>query len=674
MLEGRVFSKILIANRGEIACRIIKTARRLGCRVVAVYSDADENAMHVELADEAVRVGPPRATDSYLAIEKIVAACRQTGAEAVHPGYGFLSENPEFLRQLEEAGIVFIGPSRDAMGRLGDKIAAKRLAQTAGVNTVPGFVGELADAEHAVDVARQLGYPILLKASAGGGGRGMRIARDDADCRSAFESAVREARASFGDGRLLIERYVATPRHIEIQILGDRHGNIVSLGERECSLQRRHQKVIEEAPSPLVDDDMRRAMSSQAVALAQAAGYYSAGTVEFIVDADRNFFFLEMNTRLQVEHPVTEYVTGLDLVEQMIRIAAGEPLWLTQADVALSGWAMEARVYAEDPFRGFLPSAGRLVHYVPPAESAALRVDTGVDEGSEISLHYDPMIAKVIAQGSTREECRLRLREALNEFYLRGVNHNISFLTALVDHPRFQNGQLSTHLIAEEYPDGFHPSDTVHDDPALLATVAAVIHRRYRERAAQICGQLPGYERTVENDWVVMLGDARFKVVVRPISDGHEVMVENQTHRVTSDWQFGQPLFRGAIGGEPVCVQIERQNLTYRLTHWGCQIDATVLSARAADLLSQMPAKARPDHSRFVLSPMPGLLVHLAVQTGDHVKAGQDLAIVEAMKMENLIRSERDGAVRHVFAGVGETLAVDQPILELATIGETLAG
>jgi propionyl-CoA carboxylase alpha chain len=468
----------------------------------------------------------------------------------------------------------------------------------------------------------------------------------------------------------LVERYVAEPRHIEIQVLGDRHGNIISLGERECSLQRRHQKVIEEAPSLLVDDDMRHAMGSQAVALARAASYYSAGTVEFIVDVDRNFYFLEMNTRLQVEHPVTEFVTGLDLVELMIRVAAGEPLPLNQADVEMNGWAMEARVYAEDPFRGFLPSVGRLVHYVPPVETAVLRVDTGVDEGAEISLHYDPMIAKVIAHGDDREGCRLQLRDALNEFYIRGLNHNIGFLTALVDHPRFRDGRLTTHFIAEEYPDGFHASDAVHDDPGLIAIVAAVIHRRYRERAAQISGQLEGYERRVESNWVVNCGREERAVSVRPASNGHEVELAGITYQVVSNWQFGQPLFRGAVNGMPVCIQVERHNLSYRLTHWGCQIDATVLSARAAELLARMPPKAPPDASGLVLSPMPGLLVHLAVATGDTVKAGQDLAIVEAMKMENLIRSERDGSVREVFAGVGETLTVDQPILELVALSE----
>ena len=665
-----MFKKILIANRGEIACRIIRTARRLGCRTVAVYSDADAGAQHVQLADEAVHLGPAPARDSYLAIERIVAACCSVQADAVHPGYGFLSENPAFVQRLEESGIVFIGPSRDAIARLGDKLASKRLAQQAGVNTVPGFDGEIFDADHALRVARRLQYPLMLKASAGGGGKGMRIVRNDDECRTAFDSAAREARSSFGDERLLMERYIEHPRHIEIQVLGDQQGRVISLGERECSLQRRHQKVIEEAPSPLVDQEMREAMGAQAVALAQAAGYHSAGTVEFIVDAERNFYFLEMNTRLQVEHPVTELVTRLDLVEQMIRIAAGEPLSIDPRAAQPKGWAMEARVYAEDPFRGFLPSIGRLVRYLPPNESPGVRIDTGVTEGDEVTLHYDPMLAKVIAHGPTREECRRRLRDALNEFAIRGVRHNISFLSALVDHPRYVGGWLSTGLIEEEYPQGFRPQDVVHDDPALLVTVAAVIHRRYRERAARISGQMPGYERQVETDWVVMIGGQGHAVSVQPAAHGHDVVYAGRTYHVASAWQFGQPLFRAAVDGQPVCLQVDRQNLVYRLQHWGCEVEATVLSARAAELLARMPAKTPPDTSRMVLSPMPGLLVHLAVQAGDEVKTGQDLAIIEAMKMENLIRAERDGSVRQVFADVGETLAVDQPILELAAAGE----
>jgi propionyl-CoA carboxylase alpha chain len=659
-----VFQKILIANRGEIACRIIRTARRMGIRTVAVYSHADRDAPHVQMADEAVAVGPPPAAQSYLDVDRIIRACVETGAEAVHPGYGFLSENAAFALRLAAAGVAFIGPTPDAMRRLGDKIAAKRLAQEAGVSTVPGHAGELQSADQAVDAARTLGYPVMLKASAGGGGKGMRIVRDDAECRLAFDSASREATASFGDGRLLLEKYVDQPRHIEIQVLGDQHGRVVSLGERECSLQRRHQKVIEEAPSMFVDAEMRREMGRQAVALAQAVDYSSAGTVEFIVDQARRFYFLEMNTRLQVEHPVTELITGLDLVELMIRIAAGEPLPFPDGDLPLTGWAIEARVYAEDPMRGFLPSIGRLVRCTPPPTSDGVRIDTGVEEGGEVSMFYDPMIAKVIGFGATREAARLRLMNALNEFCIRGVAHNISFLGALLAHPRFVDGRLSTNLIAEEYPNGFRPQDAVHDDPALLVMVAAVIHRRYRDRAAQISGQMPGYEPRVESEWVVTMEGCHHSVSVEPAGEGYAVIHEGRQANVRTNWQFGQPLFRGEIDGASVCVQVERRNLVYRLIHWGYEVDVTVLSARAAELLSRMPIKPPPDRSRFVVSPMPGLLVRLAVTVGDDVKAGQEVAIVEAMKMENLLRSEKDGRVKQVFAAVGETLSVDQPILE----------
>jgi propionyl-CoA carboxylase alpha chain len=659
-----VFQKILIANRGEIACRIIRTARRMGIRTVAVYSQADRDAPHVQMADEAIAVGPPPAAQSYLDVDRILRACVESGAEAVHPGYGFLSENAAFSQRLSDAGVAFIGPSPDAMRRLGDKIAAKQLAREAGVSTVPGHAGELRSADQAVDAARGLGYPVMLKASAGGGGKGMRIVRDDAECRLAFDSASREATASFGDGRLLLEKYIDHPRHIEIQVLGDQHGRVVSLGERECSLQRRHQKVIEEAPSMFVDAEMRREMGRQAVALAEAVNYASAGTVEFIVDAARNFYFLEMNTRLQVEHPVTELVTGLDLVELMVRIAAGEPLPFPDGDVPLAGWAIEARVYAEDPMRGFLPSIGRLVRCTPPSRIDGVRIDMGVEEGGEVSMFYDPMIAKVIGFGATREAARLRLMNALNEFCIRGVAHNISFLGALLAHPRFVEGRLSTNLIAEEYPDGFRPQDAVHDDPALLVMVAAVIHRRYRDRAAQISGQMPGYEPRVECEWVVTMDGRHHAVSVEPAGDGYAVVHDGRLALVHTNWQFGQPLFRGDMDGAPVCVQVERRNLVYRLIHWGYEVDVTVLSARAAELLARMPIKHPPDRSKFVLSPMPGLLVRLAVNVGDDVKVGQEVAIVEAMKMENLLRSEKDGRVKQVFADVGETLSVDQPILE----------
>jgi propionyl-CoA carboxylase alpha chain len=659
-----MFNKILIANRGEIACRIIRTARKMGILTVAVYSEADQEALHVALADESVCIGPPSAAQSYLAIDKILQACRETGVEAVHPGYGFLSEKALFAQTLADAGIVFVGPTPHAMRSMGDKITAKKLAREAGVSTVPGHTAIIRDADHAVGIAREIGYPVMLKASAGGGGKGMRLAQNDDECRDGFERATGEARSAFGDERVFIEKYINQPRHIEIQVLGDCHGNIVHLGERECSLQRRHQKVIEESPSPLLDEATRAAMGRQAVALARAVGYQSAGTVEFIVDANRNFYFLEMNTRLQVEHPVTEFVTGLDLVELMIRIAAGEMLPFAQSDVRLNGWAIEARIYAEDPFRNFLPSAGRLVRYLPPQVSEAVRVDTGVDEGGEVSIHYDPMIAKLITHGATRDDAIVHLRRALNEFYIRGVSHNISFLAALVEHPRFREGRLSTNLIAEQYPSGFHPADVVHDDPALLIAVAAAMHRRYMNRAAGISGQLAGYERKVHDEWVVAIGPERHRVSVHPIAGGHDVNYAGQCYRVLSDWQFGQPLFKGTVGGIPVCIQVERRNLHYRLFHWGSQVDVVVLSARAAELLAAMPEKKPPDTSKYLLSPMPGLLLQLMVGVGDDIKSGQQLAVVEAMKMENVLCAHRDGRVEKTLAAAGQTLASDQPILE----------
>ncbi len=659
-----MFDKILIANRGEIACRVIKTARKMGVRTVAVFSEADRDALHVLQADEAVCIGPPPSSDSYLVIDRILQACQDTGAEAVHPGYGFLSENAEFASRLDEAGIVFIGPQAHAMKCMGDKITSKKLARDAGVNTIPGHIGVIESAEDAVTIARRAGYPVMLKASAGGGGKGMRIAHNDDECRDGFERARNEARSAFGDERLFLEKYIEDPRHIEIQVLGDKHGNVIHLGERECSLQRRHQKVIEEAPSPFLDQATRTAMGDQAVALARSVNYESAGTVEFIVDRDRNFYFLEMNTRLQVEHPVTEFVTGLDLVELMIRIAVGEPLPLSQADVQFNGWAIEARVYAEDPFRGFLPSVGRLVRYSPPPESDSVRVDTGVYEGGEVSIHYDPLIAKLITHGATRGRAITHMREALNEFHVRGVSHNISFLAALIEHTRFREGRLSTNMIAEEYADGFQSSDVIHDDPALLIVVAAAIHRKYMDRAAGISGQLPGYERTVDDHWVVVMNGDQSPVEIRPVSGGCDVTYGNDIFHVRSDWQFGRPLFQGTVNGNEICIQVERRNMLYRLFHWGSQVDIMVLTGRAAELLACMPIKTPQDTSRFLLSPMPGLLTQLRVEPGHDVQSGQDLAVIEAMKMENVLRAERDGKVSKVLAAVGETLAVDQPILE----------
>jgi propionyl-CoA carboxylase alpha chain len=659
-----MFKKILIANRGEIACRVIKTARKMGIRTVAVYSEADSDALHVSLADEAVCIGPPPSAQSYLAIDKILAACQATKAEAVHPGYGFLSENAAFAQRLLDAGVAFIGPPPNAMTSMGDKITSKKIARQAGVNTIPGNTDVIRDANHAVSIAGEIGYPVMLKASAGGGGKGMRLARNDDQCREGFLRATGEARSAFGDERIFIEKYIDQPRHIEIQVLADGHGNTVYLGERECSLQRRHQKVIEEAPSPFLDEPTRAAMGEQAVALARAVNYQSAGTVEFVVDANRNFYFLEMNTRLQVEHPVTEFVTGLDLLELMIRIAAGEKLPFSQSEVKTSGSAIETRVYAEDPLRNFLPSVGRLVRYLPPQESDNVRVDTGVYEGGEVSIHYDPMIAKLITHGATRDEAIVRMRDALNEFYIRGVSHNISFLAALVQHPRFRKARINTNMIAEEYPTGFRPADMVYDNPAMLITVAASIHRRYMDRAAKIDGQLPGYERKVQDDWVVVMDGKQHPVNVRPIAGGHDVIFHDNCYRVLSDWQFGQPLFKGTVYGTPVCIQVERRNMTYRLFHWGSQVDVMVLTARAAELLAAIPEKKPADTAKYLLSPMPGLLSQLMVHVGEEVKLGQHLAVVEAMKMENVLCAERDGKIQKALATVGETLAVDQPILE----------
>ena len=660
------FEKILIANRGEIACRVIRTARRMGIATVAVYSEPDRGALHVRQADEAVCIGGALPAESYLRIDAIVDACRTSGAEAVHPGYGFLSENRMFREALEAAGIAFIGPPAGAIESMGDKITSKRIAQAAGVSTIPGHDGVVRDADDAVRIAREVGYPVMLKASAGGGGKGMRIARNDAECREGFERAGSEARSSFGDDRLFIERFIEEPRHIEIQVLADRHGNTVHLGERECSIQRRHQKIIEEAPSPFIDPPTRRAMGEQAVALARAVDYESAGTVEFIVDRERQFYFLEMNTRLQVEHPITEMVTGLDLVECMIRIAAGEPLGLGQDDVTLKGWAMESRVYAENPLRGFLPSTGRLVRYMPPAAGADVRVDTGVHEGGEISMFYDPMIAKLVTRGDTRDDAIRRMRDALDAYCIRGVDSNVAFLSAVFSHPRFVEGRLSTDFIAEEYPNGFGADDVRLDDPSVFVAVAAAVQRRYRERATSISGQMPGYESTVSDGWVVILDGREYPCRATSVDGGEDVEFEGRIHEVRSGWWFGQPLFRGSVDGEPKCFQIERHGVGYRLIHRGVQADVWVLTPQQAELRALMPERVATDLSRFLLSPMPGLLASLAVAKGDEVKAGEELAVVEAMKMENVLRAENDATVKAVHAAPGDSLAVDQPILEFA--------
>ena len=658
-----MFKKILIANRGEIACRVIKTARRMGIKTVAVYSDADARAKHVEMADEAVRLGPPPASDSYLLADAIIAACKATGAEAVHPGYGFLSERTSFAQALEDADIAFIGPPVGAIAAMGDKIESKKLAKSAGVNVVPGFLGEIASTNEAVKIASEIGYPVMMKASAGGGGKGMRLAYDERDVREGFEATKREGLSSFGDDRVFIEKFIENPRHIEIQVLGDKHGNIVYLNERECSVQRRHQKVIEEAPSPFVTPEMRKAMGEQAVALARAVGYYSAGTVELIVSgADKTgkgFYFLEMNTRLQVEHPVTELITGLDLVEQMIRVAAGEKLAFTQADVKIEGWSVENRVYAEDPYRGFLPSTGRLARYRPPAEGKGVRVDDGVTEGSEISMFYDPMIAKLITWGETREEaidCQIR---ALDRFEIDGIGHKIDFLSALMQHPRFRAGELTTGLIAEEYLDGFQGAPVADKLTARLSAVAGVIASAEAARAALIDGQLNGPAEP-SCDWIVKMDGAEHEVSIA----AEAVTVDGEAVVVDAPYVPGQRLIEAEVDGEPLSIRVERRRTGWRFTTRGASHDLRVLPPRIADLAHHMIEKTPPDLSRFLLCPMPGLVTAVHVAEGAKVEAGQPLAVVEAMKMENILRAEKAGIVKAVVARQGESLAVDAVILE----------
>ncbi len=660
-----MFKKILIANRGEIACRVIKTARKMGIRTVAVYSEADRDSLFVEMADEGVCIGPAASKESYLVIDKLIAACKKTGAEAVHPGYGFLSENAEFSRRLEEEGIVFIGPKHYSVGQMGDKIASKKLAKEAEVNTIPGYADAIDTAEQAVEIAKGIGYPVMIKASAGGGGKGLRVAFNDQECLEGFTSCRNEARTAFGDDRILIEKYVLEPRHIEIQVLGDAHGNVVYLHERECSIQRRHQKVIEEAPSPFLDAATRKAMGEQAVALAKAVNYQSAGTVEFVVGADKSFYFLEMNTRLQVEHPVTEMITGLDLVEQMIRVAAGEKLAFRQEDIPLNGWAMECRINAEDPFRGFLPSTGRLVKFQPPAGvDGQVRVDTGVYEGGEISMFYDSMIAKLITHGANRDQAIERMRDALNAFVIRGISSNIPFQAALMQHPRFVSGNFNTGFIAEEYPQGFDASMVPHDDPALFIAAAAALHRRFEDRDAQISGQMPGHERVVGDKYTVMRGDERSLVKVLPAPGGYDVKLGGEMFAVRTDWKFGDTLMNGTLNGKPFTIQVARTGLRYRLSHNGTQAVLLVMSARWAELQSLMPTKMPPDLSRFLLSPMPGLLREIAVSVGQEVKAGEKLAVIEAMKMENVLKAEQDGKVKKIVATAGASLAVDEVIVE----------
>lgn len=636
----------------------MRTAKRMGIATVAVYSDADARSLHVRMADEAVPIGGDAAASSYLVIDKIVDAAKSSGAEAIHPGFGFLSENAAFADRLDEEGIVFIGPKRRAIASMGDKIESKRLAQDAGVSTVPGHPDIVPDVDTAVRIASEVGFPVMIKASAGGGGKGMRIARDEDEAREGFMLATSEAKSSFGDDRIFIERFIEEPRHIEIQVLADSQGNTIHLGERECSIQRRHQKVIEEAPSPFLDEKTRQAMGAQAIALAKAVDYQSAGTVEFIVDKDRNFYFLEMNTRLQVEHPVTEYITGLDLVEQMIRIAAGEPLALSQDAVVLTGWAIEARVYAEDPYRNFLPSTGRLVRYQAPEEDANVRVDTGVYEGGEISMFYDPMIAKLVGGGMTRGAAIKQIRDALDAFYIRGISHNIPFLSAVLAHPRFIEGRLSTGFIEEEYPDGLQPRSLTNRETTLFVALTAVLHHRNLVRRSEANGSA----------WIMRIDDDDYPVEIAVDGDDCVVAIEIDDtlvqRNISSRWRPGEPVFTGSVDGEDIRVQADRLGVGWRLFHAGMQADLEAMPPRAAELSRLMPVKEPPDLSRFLLSPMPGLLIRVAVAEGDEVKAGEELAVVEAMKMENVLRAERDGVVRTVHAAAGDSLAVDQSILE----------
>jgi propionyl-CoA carboxylase alpha chain len=680
-----MFTKILIANRGEIACRVIATAKKMGIATVAVYSEADKDARHVRLADEAVLLGPAPSRESYLVIDKIIAAAKQTGAQAIHPGYGFLSENEAFAKRCEDEGIAFIGPKAHSIAAMGDKIASKKLALEAKVNTIPGWNDAIESAERAVEIASDIGYPVMIKASAGGGGKGLRVAANDKEALEGFTSCRNEARNSFGDDRVFIEKYVLEPRHIEIQVLGDSQGNVIYLNERECSIQRRHQKVIEEAPSPFISDATRKAMGEQAVALAKAVQYQSAGTVEFVVGKDQDFYFLEMNTRLQVEHPVTECITGLDLVELMIRVAAGEPLPLTQAEVKREGWAIECRINAEDPFRNFLPSTGRLVRFAPPEQTMfqgdttqlhGVRVDTGVVDGGEIPMYYDSMIAKLIVHGKDRGEAIAMMREALNGFVIRGISSNIPFQAALLAHPQFVSGDFNTGFIAEHYANGFRAEDVPHDDSRFLVALATFVRRKSRERAAGLSGQLPGYGVKVGHDYGVITLDAAGKHGYSEVNVVEEigeigvatVTVDGQRYTLTSPSRLNDVCITGTCNGQAFTAQVERGTarnpLALVVQHNGTRIEAMVVSPRMAELHRLMPFKAPPDMSKFVLSPMPGLLADVAVQVGQKVQAGERVAVIEAMKMENVLFARADGVVAKVLATKGDSLTVDQPIVE----------
>ncbi|MBV7408933.1 MULTISPECIES: acetyl/propionyl/methylcrotonyl-CoA carboxylase subunit alpha [Roseobacteraceae] len=670
-----MFNKILIANRGEIACRVIKTARKMGIPTVAIYSDADAKALHVQMADEAIHIGPPPANQSYIVIDKVMDAIKQSGAQAVHPGYGFLSENAKFAEALEEADVAFVGPPKGAIESMGDKITSKKIAQDAGVSTVPGYMGLIDDADEAVKISTEIGYPVMLKASAGGGGKGMRIAWNDEEAREGFQSSKNEAANSFGDDRIFIEKFVTQPRHIEIQVLCDSHGNGIYLGERECSIQRRNQKVVEEAPSPFLDEATRKAMGEQAVALAKAVGYASAGTVEFIVDGDKNFYFLEMNTRLQVEHPVTELITGVDLVEQMIRVAAGEKLSITQDDVKLNGWAIENRLYAEDPYRGFLPSIGRLTRYRPPAEtesyspgvtpdSIVVRNDTGVYEGGEISMYYDPMIAKLCTWGPDRATAIEAMRVALDSFEVEGIGHNLPFLSAVMDHPKFISGDMTTAFIAEEYPEGFEGVELAESDLRRVAAACAAMHRVAEIRRARVSGRMDNHERKVGKDWNVTLQGQSYDVVVNADHDGATVSFNGTAVRVAGDWTPGDQLAEMTVDGAPLVLKVGKVSGGFRIRTRGADLKVHVRSPRQAELARLMPEKLPPDTSKMLLCPMPGLVVKIDVAEGDEVQEGQALCTIEAMKMENILRAEKKGIVSKINAGAGDSLAVDDVIME----------
>ncbi|SEQ24840.1 acetyl-CoA carboxylase biotin carboxylase subunit [Thalassovita taeanensis] len=665
-----MFNKILIANRGEIACRVIKTAQKMGIKTVAIYSDADKQALHVKMADEAVHIGPPPANQSYIVIDKVMDAIRQTGAQAVHPGYGFLSENSKFAEALAAEGVAFVGPPVKAIEAMGDKITSKKIAQEAGVSTVPGYMGLIEDADDAVKISNEVGYPVMIKASAGGGGKGMRIAWNDEEAREGFQSSKNEAASSFGDDRIFIEKFVTQPRHIEIQVLCDAHGNGIYLGERECSIQRRNQKVIEEAPSPFLDEATRKAMGEQAVSLAQAVGYTSAGTVEFIVDGARNFYFLEMNTRLQVEHPVTELITGVDLVEQMIRIANGEPLSIKQSDVKLNGWAMESRLYAEDPYRGFLPSIGRLSRYRPPAEvvedNRVVRNDTGVFEGGEISMYYDPMIAKLCTWAPTRLDAIEAMRNALDGFEVEGIGHNLPFLSAVMDHPKFVSGDITTAFIAEEYPEGFEGVELPGDVLRKIAAATAAMHRVGEIRRARVSGRMDNHERKVGRDWNVAVRGMSFDVTIKADQTGSTVQFgDGSTLRVSSDWTPGDQLAVIDIEGEEgLVLKVGKISGGFRIRSRGADLKVHVRTPRQAELARLMPEKLPPDTSKLLLCPMPGLIVKVNVEVGDEVQDGQALCTVEAMKMENILRAERKGIVAKINAAPGDSLAVDEVIME----------